>query len=242
MNWTHRIGFRMFELFRKIDEDFGGSTFSWNTQPNCRLLFSKATALLSPFFWDICYAVHQPGNAQVSTYLQVCIHSRTCRTSILEDAPFHRIGASSFEVVLAGPSRRSTTGTLASKTSGSQWIFHTLLRGRSWRTIRQRRFYTLIHLVSETARVSFHTLPVGFPLPTISKNSLYTLFCSLILNHGVLLKISASGPKVLISNFLFDTSLHHCLQSVIIGSTFLLMNLHITQFQYGLEFLRLSYS
>ena len=24
-NWSHRIGFRMFELFRKIDEDFGGS-------------------------------------------------------------------------------------------------------------------------------------------------------------------------------------------------------------------------
>ena len=25
VNRTHRIGFRMFELFRKIDEDFGGS-------------------------------------------------------------------------------------------------------------------------------------------------------------------------------------------------------------------------
>ena len=30
-----------------------------------------------------------------------------------------------------------------------------------------------------------HILPVGFPLPTISKNSLYTLFCPLILVHGV---------------------------------------------------------
>ena len=64
----------------------------------------------------------------------------------------------------------------------------------------------------------FHTLPVGFPLPTISKNSLYTLFCSLILDHGVLLKISASGPKVLISNLLLDTSFHHSFQSVIIRS------------------------
>ena len=36
-NFKHRIGFRMFELFRKIDEDFGGS-ISWNTQPNCRVL------------------------------------------------------------------------------------------------------------------------------------------------------------------------------------------------------------
>ena len=49
---------------------------------------------------------------------------------------------------------------------------------------------TLIRIVAETAIVSFHTLPVGFPLPTISKNFLYTLFCSLILDHGVLLKIS----------------------------------------------------
>ena len=52
VNWTHRIGFRMFELFRKIDEDFGGS-ISWNTQPNCRIIFNIATALLSPFFLDL---------------------------------------------------------------------------------------------------------------------------------------------------------------------------------------------
>ena len=32
VNWTHRIGFRMSELFLKIDEDFDGS-ISWNTQP-----------------------------------------------------------------------------------------------------------------------------------------------------------------------------------------------------------------
>ena len=78
--------------------------------------------------------------------------------------------------------------------------------------------FPLIHIVAETAIVSFHTLPVGFPLPTISKNSLYTLFCPWILDHGVLLKISASGSKVLISNFLLDTSLHHSFQSVIIRS------------------------
>ena len=62
--------------------------------------------------------------------------------------------------------------------------------------------------MAETAIVSFYTLPVGFQLPTISKNSLYTLFCSLILDHGVLLIISVSGPKILISNILLDTSLH----------------------------------
>ena len=77
-------------------------------------------------------------------------------------------------------------------------------------------FSTLIDIVAETAIVSFHTLPVGFPLPTISKNSLSTLFCPLILDHGVLLKISISRPKILISNFLLNTSLHHSFQSVII--------------------------
>ena len=72
--------------------------------------------------------------------------------------------------------------------------------------------------MAETAIVSFHTLPVDFPLPTISKNSWYTLFCSLILDQGVLLIISISGPKIIISNFLLDTSLHHSFQSVIIRS------------------------
>ena len=56
-------------------------------------------------------------------------------------------------------------------------------------------FPTLIDIVAETAIVSFHTLLVGFPLTTISKNSLSTLFCPLILDHGVLLKISISGPQ-----------------------------------------------
>ena len=72
--------------------------------------------------------------------------------------------------------------------------------------------------MAETAIVSFYTLPVGFPLPTISKNSLYPLFCSLILDHGVLLIISISGTKILISNVLLGSSLHHSFQSVIIRS------------------------
>ena len=82
-------------------------------------------------------------------------------------------------------------------------------------------FSTLIHIVAETAIVSFHTLPVGFPLPTISKNSLSTLFCPLILDHGVLLKISTSAPKILISNFFLDTSFHHRFRSVIIRPIFI---------------------
>ena len=51
VNLTHRIGFNMFGLFRKIDEDFGGS-ISCNTQPSCRVFFNVATAILSPFVLD----------------------------------------------------------------------------------------------------------------------------------------------------------------------------------------------
>ena len=37
MNFTRWIGFCMSELFRKVDDNFGGS-ISWKTQPNCRVL------------------------------------------------------------------------------------------------------------------------------------------------------------------------------------------------------------
>ena len=67
-------------------------------------------------------------------------------------------------------------------------------------------------------------------------------FVPWILDHGVSFIISTSGAKNLISYLLLDTSFHHRFQSVIIRSYFLLMILQVIQFQYGLEFLRLSYS
>ena len=75
-----------------------------------------------------------------------------------------------------------------------------------------------------------------------SPRILSTLFCPWILDHGVSFIISISGARILISFLLLDTSFYRCLQSVIIRSSFLLMNLQVVQFQYGLEFLRLSYS
>ena len=153
------------------------------------------------------------------------LFTKTATILVLVEQAFRRMPsfaewviASSFEVILARPSRHSATGTLTSGTSGPRWFSFTLLHERILRRIWWWTFSTLIHIVAETAIVSFHTLPVGFPLPTISKNSLYTLFYPLILDHGVLLKISASGSKVLISNFLLDTSFYHRLQSVIIRS------------------------
>ena len=77
-------------------------------------------------------------------------------------------GASSFEVILAGPSRRSTAGTSASGTSGSRRISLILPRRRILRRIWWCNFSTLFCIVAETAIVSFHTLPFGFPLPAIS--------------------------------------------------------------------------
>ena len=80
-------------------------------------------------------------------------------------------------------------------------------------------FSTLIDIVTETAFVSSRTLPVGFPLPTVSWSPLSTLFCLLILlDHGACLIISIPGPKILISNVLLDTSFYHRPQSVIIRS------------------------
>ena len=132
----------------------------------------------------------------MSTFRQTDNHAWSCRTSILEVPPFTKwVISSSFEVILATPSRHCTTGTFSSGTSVSRWLslilLHERIRRRSWWC----NFSTLIDIVAETAIVSFHTLPVGFPLPTISKNSLSTLFCPLILAHGVLLKISISDPK-----------------------------------------------
>ena len=68
-------------------------------------------------------------------------------------------GASSFEVILAWrQSKRSTTGTLASGTSGFRRISLILPRERTRRRIRLCHFSTLIDIVEETTIVS-----VGIP-------------------------------------------------------------------------------
>ena len=60
-------------------------------------------------------------------------------------------------------------------------------------------FCTFIDIVTETAIVSFRALPVGLTWPTISKNSLSTLSCPLILHHCISFIISVCGPKVPVS-------------------------------------------
>ena len=113
-------------------------------------------------------------------------------------------------------------GTLSSGTSGSRWFSLILLHERIRRRIRLCHFSTLIDIVAETAIVSSGTLPVELPLPTISKNSLYTLFWFLILDHGVSLIITISGAKIFYSVYLaryfFSPSSSICDNQVLISS------------------------
>ena len=151
---THRIGFSIFELFRKIDEDFGGlHILRYATQLSCILQKSHCN-FVTILFEISCKAVRQPGGVRKSTYLQICIDFRTCRTTTPEDAIFHRMELCKF---LWGNPPTAVSGT-----PGSRCIFHTLLRRRSRRRIRLCQFCTLILVVSETAVVSFRTLPSAF--------------------------------------------------------------------------------
>ena len=196
VNRTHRIGFSMFELFRKIDEDFDGS-ISWNTQPNCRaIFFTKPLHFCHHSFYTFLSAVHQPDDVRMSTFLQICIHFLTCRTGGCHFSQNELVQVP-LRFLLAGQSKHSFTGTSSSGAPGSRRFLLILPRRRSRRKIRLCRFCTLICIVSETAIVFFRTLPVSFPLSTISQTSLFTLFCPLILDHGVCLIISVSGFKIL---------------------------------------------
>ena len=62
--------------------------------PFYRIAHTSSTLLLHfcyHSFWTFCLAVRQPGDAHKSTFPQICNHSWTRRTSILEDAIFHRM-------------------------------------------------------------------------------------------------------------------------------------------------------
>ena len=58
-------------------------------------------------------------------------------------------------------------------------------------------FSTLIDIVAETAIVSFQNTARWFPTANnLQEESLFTLFCPLILDHGVSLIIAISGAKI----------------------------------------------
>ena len=166
----------------------------------------------------------------------------SCGTSILEGATFKEgIVERSFLVIFARPSKHSTgllhLGLRVLDAFLSFWCMKEFGNGfdgvsfphflMSWRKLQ----------LSPSRK-----LPVQLPLPTISKNSFYPLFCSLILNHGVSLTISISGFKILISCFLFDTSFNHRFHFVIIRSQLSSGESPGLQFQDSLGFFRFSYS
>ena len=185
VNSTRWIGFRMFELFRKIG--FGGS-MSWKTQPSCRVFDDRRPT--GPCFnsWQVSRLISGlPGLSWFLSRLTTGCLTLSCRSFFFNMAtalfvtilsgPFSRlfinltvcvwalfpkptttlglvqqgfwrvplftgwIGASSFEVILAGPSRHSTTGTLSSGTSGSRCFSLILLHERNRRWIRLCHFF-----------------------------------------------------------------------------------------------------
>ena len=74
--------------FRKIAEDSGGST-SCDTQPNCRTLFTIATALLSPPFLVISFSC--PSSAELGTLCRIYSAIQTYRIDIREDTNGHKV-------------------------------------------------------------------------------------------------------------------------------------------------------
>ena len=181
------------------------------------------------------------GDAHESTFPQICIHFPTCRTSILEDATFHRMDWCKFRW------RNPCTAIepffpLGLLPLGLLFLdaFLTLCRVEDiGEGFGSDCFCTLVDIVPETAIVSFRTLFVGFPLPTMSLSSLFTLICPLILDHGVCHTISVSDFKFIIRKFcsvLLFTIVFSLSKS---GPAFFWQ---FVQFQYGPEFLELSYS
>ena len=187
VNFTHRIGFPyVWALPQNRWRLRRLHTLKYATQVSCtwwvsiqnRSACSNMQLMLLQHGYCIFVTILFRPFARLFINLAMCIRalfSKSASICRLVEQAFWRMpfftewsGASSFEVILAGPSRHSSSGTLASGTSGSRRISLILPRRRARRRIRLCRFCTLIDIVTETAFVSFHTLPVGFPLPTIS--------------------------------------------------------------------------
>ena len=151
--------------------------------------------------------------------LTVCIrahfnHSWSCRTNILEGVfSFHRTSCCKF--LWGNPCKTNDTFY--------HWDFFlwdfgfsTLFsHSAAWKNSKTCSTVSFFHACwyrgGNCNCLLWNTAPVELPLPTISKNSLYTLFCSLILDHGVSFIISISGANILISYVLLYTSFHHLL-------------------------------
>ena len=154
-------------------------------------------------------------DVHTSTFLQICNHSWSCRTSILEGATVHRMNWCKFlwgnpciaiETFFHWDSCLWDFGYSTHFSHSAAW--------KSSETDSIVIFARLKTLWRKLEIVSFRTRPVGFPLPTISNISLSTLFCPLILDHGVSFIISISDPRntcfVNLARYFFSPSSSIC--------------------------------
>ena len=98
----------------------------------------------------------------------------------------------------------------------------------------------ILGFVAETATISSRTMVFSLLTNTFASfNASYSLS---ILDHCSCFDSPVSGVKISQSKFLICTPLHHGFQILIVGNRYLLMNLHVVQFQYGFELSGLTYS
>ena len=203
----------MSELFRKIDDNFGGS-MSWKTQPNCRV------------FDDLHPTGPWLNSWRVSRITTGCPILSWLLSRFITGCPVLSCKSYFFNMATALLSSFFLDLLLScSETDSDGVTFPRLLT--SWRKLQLSPF-------------------THCPLDSHCQQSPRILctrcFVPWFLTTAFFSKFPIFASKILISNFLLNTSLHHSFQSAIIRSFYLLMNLQVIQFQYSLEFFRLSYS
>ena len=124
---------------------------------------------------------------------------KTATILVFEEQAFGRIPsstgwviASSFEVILARPSRHSTTGAFTSGTSGPRWFSLTLLHERILKRIWWWTFPTLIHIRGGNCNCLLSHIARWFPIA----NNLQELFVHAVLSPD-------SWPRRSSQNFRF---------------------------------------
>ena len=181
----------------------------------------------------------------MSTFPQTSNHSWSCSTSILEGAIFHKMSYCKIsKVILARPSRpfyRCDCLPLGLRVLDG---FRSLCRMKEFGDRFDVVTFPRLFITWRKLQLSpFRSLPVGFPLPTISKNSSNTLFSVPdSWPRRSLSKFPFLAPKFLFRmscRILFFTRAFNLWKS---SPNFFWWVSRSYKFQYGLEFFRLSYS
>ena len=183
--------------------------------------------------------------------LTMCIRAlftKFATTLCLVEQAFRRVPsftewviASSFKVILARPSRRSTTRTLTFGTSGPRWFSFILLHERIRRRIWWCNFYHAYWYRGGNCSCLLSHIARWLPIA----NNLREFFVHAVLPPDSWLRRFShnfhsrrqNSYFVFLARHFFSPSFSICDNQVLF-----LMNLQVIQFKYGLEFLTLSYS